>query len=383
MNYPISDTAPRHRRATMTRLSRWSLILPLALGATQANAQASDTSVDVAIGSSGYTLEKTDIGGFVSQTLRYQTQPTHGRLYNTNDMRDVAVSSVYGDQADGYFPIDFSGGTHRVEYRPPATAISVVSGYDSFIFELHVGGNHTTATVTINMVGALTQMTATGAPTVAAATTATAYNTGVPLVASITGVTEPNGINVGTLAWKWQQADIIGIGANAISAYSDITTVTGTISSNFTPLAAHASKYLRVCAAFMDQFSTPASEGPLCSAGVLVSNVPFFDNTSVADQVWATGKAITDLVLPAATGGNGAVTYSLTPALPAGLSFTAATRTISGTPTATVAKTAYALTATDADGDTSTLTFGIETGADRGISNLRLRLRLFLEGPLR
>ncbi len=361
---------------------RCLLVLCLALGATQANAQASDTSVDVTIGSNGYVLRKIDFGGLDSQILMFQTQPTHGRLFDTSLVRDVGVSSVDDDNTDAYFPIEFSTGVGTVEYRPPTAAISVANGYDSFIFELHVGANHTTATVTINLVGASTQTAASGAPTVAAAMGATAYNTGVLLTASIAGVTEPNGIDVATLTWKWQQADVIGVGANAISAYSDITVARGTISSNFTPLAAHASKYLRVCAAFMDQFSAPASS-ELCSTGVLVSNVPFFDNTSVADQVWVTGKAITDLILPAATGGNGAVTYSLTPALPAGLSFTAATRTISGTPTATVAKTAYTLTATDADGDTGTLTFGIETGADSGISNLRLRLRLFLEGPLR
>ena len=39
-----------------------------------------------------------------------------------------------------------------------------------------------------------------------------------------------------------------------------------------------------------------------------------------------------DYQKPTATGGNGALTYSLSPALPLGLSFNPATQTISGLP---------------------------------------------------
>lgn len=62
--------------------------------------------------------------------------------------------------------------------------------------------------------------------------------------------------------------------------------------------------------------------------------------------------AITDIVLPAATGGNDTIVYTVT-GLPTGLTFNAATRTISGTPNA--AAGAYSATATAAstyDGDT-------------------------------
>ena len=264
-----------------------------------------------------------------------------------------------------YFTFDFDGPRGVIPfYTPPADAISVASNYDSFMFAGGSASNAPTGTVTINMVGASTQMSATGAPTVTAASGPT-YNTGVPMTASVVGVVEPNGIAVSTLSWQWQQADAPASGVPMASAYSDIAgaTATGTTSSDFTPLAAHEGKYIRVCASFMDQFSTAASE-ERCTAGSLVANVPFFGDASVDDQVWVTGAAITDLVLPAASGGNGTVTYSLTPALPTGLSFTAATRTISGTPTAAAAAATYTLTATDTDSDTATLTFRIETAAN-------------------
>ena len=58
----------------------------------------------------------------------------------------------------------------------------------------------------------------------------------------------------------------------------------------------------------------------------------FADNTVISDQMYTAGTAIAPLVLPAASGGTGALTYRLV-GLPAGLSFDAATRTVAGTPT--------------------------------------------------
>ena len=60
------------------------------------------------------------------------------------------------------------------------------------------------------------------------------------------------------------------------------------------------------------------------------------------------GTAIEDVVLPEATG-DGDLTYSVSANLPAGLSFDAATRTISGTPTAAGDTT---IVYTVVDGDT-------------------------------
>ena len=87
--------------------------------------------------------------------------------------------------------------------------------------------------------------------------------------------------------------------------------------------------------------------------------VPSFGMTASPSHSWVKGNAVSQ-VLPAATGGDGGVTYSIEESLPAGLSFAAATRTISGTPTAAQAATDYTLAATDADGDKATLRFSIE-----------------------
>ncbi len=75
------------------------------------------------------------------------------------------------------------------------------------------------------------------------------------------------------------------------------------------------------------------------------------------DFATTAGEALASVELPAASGGSGDVAYSVSE-LPAGLSFDAATRTISGTPEADgVTEVTY--TATDSAGDTVTLTFSI------------------------
>ena len=90
--------------------------------------------------------------------------------------------------------------------------------------------------------------------------------------------------------------------------------------------------------------------------------VPSFGSTATPSYSWVKGNAVSQALpaVPAATDGDGGVTYAIEGSLPAGLSFAAATRTISGTPTAAQGATNYTLAATDGDGDRATLRFSIE-----------------------
>ena len=104
----------------------------------------------------------------------------------------------------------------------------------------------------------------------------------------------------------------------------------------------------------------------VCQSGLEVATHTFstlsgpvgFDS-SIPSKSYTANKPITPEVLPEATGGEGSVTYSLTPALPAGLSFNSSARELSGTPTAVTAWTVYTYAATDDNGNTDELTFGI------------------------
>ena len=96
------------------------------------------------------------------------------------------------------------------------------------------------------------------------------------------------------------------------------------------------------------------------SLTVEANRMPSFGAASVRDQVLVKDELAPSLRLPAASSGNAPLTYALSPALPAGLAFNAATRTLGGTPTAAAAAADYTLTVTDADGQTATLTFMLE-----------------------
>ena len=93
-------------------------------------------------------------------------------------------------------------------------------------------------------------------------------------------------------------------------------------------------------------------------AGGAADAMPTFSVSFFADQAFTTGTAV-NLTLPAATGGDGALTYSLTPAIP-GLTLDPTTRVLSGTPTVSAGETSFTYTVTDEDDDTASLVFDVE-----------------------
>ena len=107
---------------------------------------------------------------------------------------------------------------------------------------------------------------------------------------------------------------------------------------------------------------------PAGSVPITVTNtVPDFGSETVTAQTYTVGTSIGTVTLPPAPGGNGASAYALAPTLPSGLTFTAADRTISGTPGTAQVATTYTYTASDSDtiaiADTAALTFTITINA--------------------
>ena len=98
--------------------------------------------------------------------------------------------------------------------------------------------------------------------------------------------------------------------------------------------------------------STSATFTVIVSGGLVL--------TASGDQNYTLDTAITDLQLPAATGGTGTLTYTLTgpgdSALPAGLNFTPGTRTLSGTPS-TTGTTTLTYAVTDDNGASTSVDF--------------------------
>ena len=87
-----------------------------------------------------------------------------------------------------------------------------------------------------------------------------------------------------------------------------------------------------------------------------------FGSEGIVDQAWVVGTAAT-LTLPEATGGEGTITYSLSPTPPTGVTFVASTRVLSGNPTVVFSSATFTYTAEDTDGTTVDLTFTIVVAA--------------------
>ena len=110
----------------------------------------------------------------------------------------------------------------------------------------------------------------------------------------------------------------------------------------------------------------------------------FAPDDRIAAQTYLENSPITALRLPVATDGNGALSYSVTPSLPAGLDFDPVTRMLSGTPAegSASAETTYTYTAKDVDEDAVTLTFTITIREDLmpGFDALSLPSQFYVEG---
>ena len=154
------------------------------------------------------------------------------------------------------------------------------------------------------------------------------------------------------------------VGTDAVGALS----ASGT-SAESIPLTAPSSAGTYYYGACVDAPAGESDTGNNCSASVTVTvqsaeppvgTAPVLHD-AIAPPTYTVGRFIPALTLPAATGGEGALSYTLTPAVP-GLSFDAATRRLSGRPTQAGT---YEMTyrASDAGANTATRTFTLHVQA--------------------
>ena len=162
--------------------------------------------------------------------------------------------------------------------------------------------------------------------------------------------------NGGASVSKWQVARKNSLLA-AFGAWTDIASSAGNSISGkeVTGLSNHVSYTFTVRA--VNSVGNSAQSSSVAVTPFGADSSPSFGSQTIADLKLSQNRSVS-VTLPAATGGNGALTYSVT-TLPAGLSFNAATRTITGSPSALQSETNYTYTVEDLDDDTATLTFKI------------------------
>ncbi len=246
------------------------------------------------------------------------------------------------------------------------------------------------------------QARATGGPEIIVSNVvpASVYPEGSELLAETHGIVERNGIDESTVMWQWQQS--------FTDDNNDFANIAGATAATLALTQARVGRYIRVCASFMDHHPTsPAREGPLCGTSVRANDAPTAQDSAVLVSTTATAAApyyfkASDFRFADADLGSGAAGGALASVTITELPNRGTLRT--GTmPIATVPHTAEAgdipmLNYYPADGPHEptrdyarfrfTVSDGVESSAAAAMridlgDSLRLRLRVFLEGPLR
>ena len=253
--------------------------------------------------------------------------------------------------------LSFNTGTRTLSGTPTGTSAST-----TYTYTVSDGDGNTadsdedTLTFTITVTAAVTDTAPVFADNASIANQSLTQNSAMTVV-TLPSATGGNG----TLSYAITPALPAGLTFNASSRVLSGTPTGTSVSATYTYTVSDGDN------------NTAATDEDTLTFTIVVAAEPdtapaFADNASIADQSLTQNSAMTLLTLPAATGGNGALSYSISPSLPAGLTFNASSRVLSGTPTGTSASATYTYTVSDADSNTAdtdkdTLTFTIEVAA--------------------
>ncbi len=187
------------------------------------------------------------------------------------------------------------------------------------------------------------------------ATLAAAFNYNIVLtqgVAMTGGQGQPVSATGGIPPYAWSVSPALPAGLSLNAATGQITG---------TPTAAQgATNYTMTI--------NDAGADPNATQGFTITiNAPLTTTLVSSGYVLNQGTLYTNLQPVTASGGTAPITWGVSPALPTGLSLNPATGQISGTPTATQIGTDYTLTATEANGSTSSKVVNIAIIGGAGI----------------
>ena len=236
---------------------------------------------------------------------------------------------------------------------PTFTAPTQLLSNASLVFSLKVsdGVNTSTAdTVTITVTAGVND-----APTADAGSDATVAE-GENVTLDGSGSDDPENA---ALTYSWSQTSGTTVSLSSSTAQSPTFTAPTELLSNASLVfSLTVSDGVNTSTADTVTITVTAGANPPAPDTAPLDQTPEFSPDTFADQVYGKNLPV-DVTLPQATGGDGELSYGLEPELPEGLGFDATTLAISGVPTEAMAPTPYTLTATDADGDSATLTFSV------------------------
>jgi sugar lactone lactonase YvrE len=289
-----------------------------------------------------YTVTVTDANG----ATRTSTFSLTVKIAITATTASSSTVLTVGHAATAFTPVTATGGSGRLTYSVSPTLPAGMS----FSSTGTVSGTPTavsaaaTYTVTVTDTNGATG-TATFSLTVDNAITASTTASSTVLTVGHAAAFTPVSASGGTGALTYSVSPALPAGLVFVS--------TGTVSG--TPTAVSAATTYTVTATDSDGATGTATFSLTISA-------PVTTITAVASTILTQGHLAAAFTPVSATGGTGALTYSVSPALPAGLVFVS-TGAVSGTPTAVSAATTYTVTVTDTNGATSTATFSLTVDA--------------------
>jgi sugar lactone lactonase YvrE len=248
--------------------------------------------------------------------------------------------------ATSFTPVTGSGGTAPLSYSvSPAlpTGLTMASWSGSITGTPTELSSATTYTVTVSDANSNTAMAAFSltinsvlTATQAIATTLLTQNRAVTAFTPVTG-------SGGTPPLSYSVSPALPAGLSMASATGSITG-TPTAVSSATTYTVTVSDALTV---------TARATFSLTVAPALTAT------QAIATTSLALNRAATTITPVTGSGGTAPLSYSVSPALPAGLSMASATGAITGTPTAASSATTYTVTVTDATNATATATFSL------------------------
>ncbi|WP_196237396.1 putative Ig domain-containing protein [Bradyrhizobium elkanii] len=152
---------------------------------------------------------------------------------------------------------------------------------------------------------------------------------------------------------------VTGAGGTAPLTYSVSPTLPAGLSFNTASGAITGTPTAAIGATTFTVTVTDANSAMATANFSLTVNGAVTATTAVASTALTVNRAATTFTPVTGAGGTGALTYSVSPTLPAGLSFSPASGAITGTPTATIAATTFTVTVTDANGAAATANFSL------------------------
>jgi hypothetical protein len=263
----------------------------------------------------------------------------------------IASETLTQGVAASFTPVTASGGTGTLSFTVspslPAGLVMALNGQITGTPTAATAGaqGYTVTATDINGATATAGFTLTVNGPLAASTVPSFASTTLALnqAASFTPVTGSGG----TTPYHFSIAP-------ALPAGLSIATATGAITG--TPTG------LQTSSGFMVTVTDAVGATAWASFTLAVSN-SVVANTAIASTSLTEGHAATPFIPVTASGGTGALSFSVAPALPAGLSIAPATGAISGTASAASPATTYTVTATDTKGATATASFSLTVNA--------------------